>query len=408
MRDATDQPARLIRLAILDDNPFVRLPSGEIRPRAATFHRFAEAVVAAGPFAAAAYLIPVADGDGALSPGLPPVDPSRLRIVATAPFDGIAGYLRRWPSLVRHNWPLVRSAVVEADLVWIKAPASNGPLAAVAARRRRIPYFTWVAGSAHAVVRGQRRGMFTRPVAIGVATAYDAVAGILARTGPAVHLDDQLFTSLVTADEVATTRRRLEEHPGRGDSSEVRLVWAGRMVADKGIDDLLRAIRILRDRDVAASVILIGDGPEREALTMDATQLGVAKWVDWAGYLSDRAVYLEGLRGADLFVLPSRAEGVPKVVVDAMAAGLPVIATRVGNLPRILDHGRLGRLVDPDDPGGLAAAVESLAADHTERERLSELGLEFAARHTIEDQARRLVDWLRASFPRLPWPEVAT
>jgi hypothetical protein len=152
--------ARPIRLAILDDNPFVRRPGGEIHPKAALFHRFAEAVVAAGPFEPATYLIPVADApaDGR-PPPLGPVDQARLRVVPTLPFDGIAGYLRRGPTLARRNWPIVRDAIRPVDLVWIKTPASNALLAALAARRAHRPFFTWVAGSARAVVGGQRRGV---------------------------------------------------------------------------------------------------------------------------------------------------------------------------------------------------------------------------------------------------------
>jgi len=151
---------RRIRLAILDDSPFLRFADGRVGPKAATFHRFAEAVVAMGGFERAAYLVPVEAAGPGNERGDEPrslVDPGRLTVVATAPFDGIAGYVRHAPGLARRNWPVIRDAVDGADLVWIKAPASNALLALRAARRSHTPFFTWVAGSARAVVRGRDR-----------------------------------------------------------------------------------------------------------------------------------------------------------------------------------------------------------------------------------------------------------
>src|SRR4029077_10618750 len=85
----------------------------------------------------------------------------------TTQFDGIAGYVRVAPRLVRRNWPILRDAIRGADLLWIKAPASNAALAATAAQRAGVPRFTWVAGSAREVVRGQDRGLGKRLAAGG-------------------------------------------------------------------------------------------------------------------------------------------------------------------------------------------------------------------------------------------------
>ncbi len=391
---------RGIRLAIVDDNPFVRAADGTVHPRAATFHRFAEAVVAAGPFLQAAYLIPVATvAPGEAPPELQAVDEARLRVVPTRAFRGIAGYAARWPVMTAHNAPVVRQAVAGADLVWIKAPASNALLAAAICRIAGVPRFTYIAGSVSEVVAGGSRrgivGILARPLAAG----YDAATAALARTGPAVRLDGELFTSVVDEEEIGETERRgLVPRDGR-----LRIAWAGRLVADKGVDDLLLALRHLCDRGVDASVTVLGDGPARPDLEATARGLGVATGVDWRGFVADRAAYLDALRGHDLFVLSSRTEGVPKVVVDAMAAGVPIVATRVGAVAELLADGRFGRLVAPTDAAALADAIESLAGDEAERGRLRHEGLMFARAHTRAAQAQRLVDWMRATFPALPW-----
>jgi glycosyltransferase involved in cell wall biosynthesis len=402
-----DRAGRAIRLAILDDNPFVRLADGTIRPRAATFHRFAEAVVGAGPFDPAAYLVPVAD----LAPSEPEpdrsnIDPTRLRAVPTAPFDGVAGYLRHALPLSRANWPLIRRAVTGADLLWIKTPASNALLGWLAATRSHRPWFAWVAGSARAVVKGQHRRGLSAILAAGAATGYDGVSALLERSGPTIRLDDAMFSSVVTMADIEATRARPRDH-NRATDRPFRLAWAGRIVPDKGLDDLLVALAILRGEGLPATLDVIGDGPDVERLTDVAATRSLDGAIRWAGYVSDHDRYFELLRDADLFVLPSRAEGVPKVVVEAMAAGLAVVASNVGAIPRLLEGGRLGRLVPANDPRSVADAVRSLADDEDGRRRLRDAGLEFASTHTADAQARRLVGWLRTTFPALPWQSEA-
>jgi glycosyltransferase involved in cell wall biosynthesis len=86
-----------------------------------------------------------------------------------------------------------------------------------------------------------------------------------------------------------------------------------------------------------------------------------------------------------------------------MAAGLPIVATDVGAVSALLDHGRLGRLVPSGAPAELVAALIALDDDPAARRDLAEAGLAFAAAHTMEAQAARLVAWLQSTFPGLPW-----
>jgi glycosyltransferase involved in cell wall biosynthesis len=122
----------------------------------------------------------------------------------------------------------------------------------------------------------------------------------------------------------------------------------------------------------------------------------------WHGHLDDRTAYLDALGAADLFVFPSPAEGFPKVILDAAAAGLPILASPVGALAELAAMGLLVP-VAPGDPNALAAAVAALGSDARRAARLRALGLRFAARHTRPAEAERLVGRLRARYPLLPW-----
>ena len=145
-----------IDLAVLDDGQFVRTYSGSIHPVAATFHRFVEAVARSGHFGHVRYVVPVRslriwEDD----PRLPAVDQDVLEVVPTAPFGGIADYLVRSPYLTMRNWRPINRAVADSDLVWLRLPASNAPIALLAARRQGVPHFGWVAGSVGDVARAQ-------------------------------------------------------------------------------------------------------------------------------------------------------------------------------------------------------------------------------------------------------------
>jgi glycosyltransferase involved in cell wall biosynthesis len=183
-----------------------------------------------------------------------------------------------------------------------------------------------------------------------------------------------------------------------------RIAWAGRMAPEKGLATLLRAVTLLvaTGRDVRLS--LIGDGPERPRLEAQARTLGITDSISWEGYVGERERFVAMLRESDLFVLPSLTEGVPKVLLEAMACGLPVVASAVGGIPALLDDGDRGRLLRAGDEIDLAAAIRSVLEDPSVARTFRERGVAWAAGHTAQRQAERMVDWMRATFPALPWP----
>ena len=123
----------------------------------------------------------------------------------------------------------------------------------------------------------------------------------------------------------------------------------------KGMEVLLEAARAV----VRATFLIIGDGPMRAEWTALAERHGVGDRVQWAGHCRDVGARLAG---CDLFVHPSFDDAFPTVLLEAMAAGLPVVASRVGGIPEIVEDGVTGRLVPPGDAGRLAAAINEVLA----------------------------------------------
>jgi glycosyltransferase involved in cell wall biosynthesis len=197
---------------------------------------------------------------------------------------------------------------------------------------------------------------------------------------------------------VAEAKRRLGLSPGR-----LLVGAAGRLSAEKGFDLLIRAVdRLLRD-GLDAELILVGEGGERAALEALVGELGLGDRVRLLGYRPDLPVWFEAMDG---FALSSLREGLPNVLLEAMALETPVVATRIAGVPRLVRHGENGLLVGPGSVDELAEALGRLLRDAGLRRRLAragrrtvEEGYSFAARM---DKLRALYDHLLGRDGRTP------
>ena len=147
--------------------------------------------------------------------------------------------------------------------------------------------------------------------------------------------------------------------------------WIGRMTAVKRTDDILVAFKRLRDDGVDACLCLVGDGPDRPHLEQRAHELGVIRDTLFLGYQEDVSPFYAAF---DALILPSGNEGTPVSAIEALAAGRPVVATRVGGVPDVVRDGEDGFLVDAGATDDLAERLERLARDPELRKRMGEAG----------------------------------
>jgi glycosyltransferase involved in cell wall biosynthesis len=210
-------------------------------------------------------------------------------------------------------------------------------------------------------------------VSLGVAPKQKFV---VVRLG--VGLDERLETS----EEARADTRRLVGVTG--DSFVVG--WVGRMTGVKRLEDVLRGFRALLATHDDAYLCLVGDGPDRARMERLAHELGIMRRCLFVGYQDDVGRFYEAF---DVLVLPSANEGTPVSVIESLAAGRPVVATRVGGLPDVVEDGVDGFLVDVGDVEAIGVGLSELANDEDRRRTMADAGRNrMRERYAVE----RLVD----------------
>ncbi len=179
-----------------------------------------------------------------------------------------------------------------------------------------------------------------------------------------------------------------------GDRTGTNLLFVGRLAAVKGVPILLDAFAKSRTAQPDLTLTFIGDGPDRAQLETRVTEKGLGDAVTFLGYQSQSAV-AEVLTKTDALVLPSFAEGVPVVLMEALAAQTPVIATQVGGVSELVRSGENGVLVPPGDTDALADAIVALMGDADLRARMGNAGRKLVEREfDIASEGARLAGLL--------------
>ncbi|MDQ1443597.1 MAG: hypothetical protein QOI20_61 [Acidimicrobiaceae bacterium] len=296
-----------------------------------------------------------------------------LSVVSLGDWTGAAAFLRLLPSVDRR----LRAELEHGDATVVIAP---GQLATLAARRLRAqgrpygaevigdPAFSFEGGSGPPLVGLMLRWAWPRDlrrlVAGASAVAYVTASTLQAKYPPPPDAFTTHYSSIDLPDEAFATEARtfgglggLGGRPVRA----VRLVTVAALAQPyKGVDTLITAVARCRAAGVDVVLTVVGEGRLRPALEAHARAEGVADVVAFAGQLPAGPAVRAALDEADVFVLASTTEGLPRVVIEAMARGLPCVATAVGGIPELLPP---DALVRPGDPDALAARLTAVVGD---------------------------------------------
>lgn len=198
---------------------------------------------------------------------------------------------------------------------------------------------------------------------------------------------------------VVTSTLREEDYYLRQDCCSadlLRLLYVGRLKAGKGLDYLIKAVKILRSHGLNVELDLVGDGDLGEPLIELAQQMSIPEHVHFRGFAVMGQQLNDYYNTADIFVMPSLSEGSPKAVLEALGHSLPVIATATGNIPKMLNQGNRGILVPQRDPNAIAESVMRLINDSVFRQVCIREGYSYARQHSVESFIAQMAEKARS------------
>jgi glycosyltransferase involved in cell wall biosynthesis len=313
-----------------------------------------------------------------------------VNVIALPNYHGIWEFAREYPLIRKlvHRCVSPPHAIclslpcVIADVIWRSLPPARPFAVGVCGD----PYDLYAPNASKHPLRPLFRWYFSRLVRLQCSNAcactyvtknalqrrYPCKQGSFCSNYSSIHLPREAI-----AEQPLTCVKR---------SGQFHLVYVGTLETwYKGCDTLLSAVSLCRQAGIDVRLTLIGDGRVRPAAEMLSEKLGIASHVRFMGQLPFSAAVRAELDSADLFVLPSRTEGLPKALIEAMARGLPCIATCVGGIPELLSS---ADLAPPDDPKALSARISEVLADPERRLAMSARNL-IAAREYCSDVLRQ-------------------
>lgn len=382
-------------LGIVYHMPFWQTPDGGVWEVEGSFARYVDSL--APYFDEVLLAVPVFR--------VPPRSGTRVRAanVRLAPlpyFPGPRQFYPRLPAIRRR----LRRFVAACDVVHLRIPSPAAIFAFRIARRRRRPVFALIVGDYQALLphlpyRGMKRALFRAYVAFEERAVAQIVRGSLAfANGAALRRKHERDGAVF---ETKTTTLHASDIAARTDTcqaSPIRLLTVSRIDPRKNLRVVPQAVAALRAAGIDARADIVGPPigllgeRERDGIVDEARGLGIAAHVILRGALPLDQLMSE-YREYDLFVLPTGpGEGIPRVLLEAMAAGLPVVTTRVAGIGSLIVDGQNGLLLDVPTGAAVGAAAQEVIEQPELRQRLIRGGYETARAHTLEAQAASMMD----------------
>lgn len=316
-----------------------------------------------------------------------PIDEYQLRSknIAIIPIPEIE-HQRRLVRSMRKLWGVLSSAwqlsfvIWQCDVIHPRLPSPIGMVGTVAAKVTRKPLFVYIAGDREDLMR--QHGAYMRPLAWATQRLLQAlVKNTLTFTAGPLLAEKfggpnesviAVIPAVIEPELVVETSTALK----RAEKQVKNILFVGSVGKAKGVDVLLRSIRDLKRQGKDVHLRLIGKTTDGgKWLEHQIRSLGLHESVTYVPHMAwDRVIY--EYDKSDIFVLPSLAEGMPNVIVEAMARGVPVIASSVGGVPWIIQHGQNGLLVAPGSSSDLTQALLTVIEDQELRCKLALGGVE--------------------------------
>lgn len=336
------------------------------------------------------------------------LDPIKTEVCALPFYENLYALGKVGLSVIPETFRILARESETWDLVWLCVPNPLALLYVYLCKRKQIPFFMMVRGNLVRDVRYRSRGL-TGIAARAAAGFLQNRFQALARRHITFAIGEEMYRQYKKADTSPVFRGICSLISER--DVELSRVLRGtidpkprkpvllsvlRLEPEKGGQYLIEAVRLLvEDKRLEFELHLVGSGRMENALRSQVSRMGLEAYIHFHGYVPFGAELLALYRSASAFILPSLTEGVPQVLIEAMACGVPVIATKVGGVPQLLKDEVNGLLVEPAQPAQICHAVFRLLDDEPLRRRLVENGFQTSFKHTLENERNRILTVLK-------------
>ncbi|MCK4341671.1 MAG: glycosyltransferase [Phycisphaerae bacterium] len=388
----------LPRTLLLLDEPFMESQGTYYCPAGSTLWRFA--VKFAEHCESFTFYVPLERNTA--EPQGPVAHVNRFRVVGRPYYEAIKDYYRHLPRTQRKLKEQARQLVAEHDLIIFRVPAPAAKYSVREATQMGKPLVMLVAGDvtkqsrwvadrtgpiawagrlATGLLRRQEHEFARRCVFVG--TWGDELREVFLPDCPRVEV----------CQDPNITRAQLTHREDTCLQQPTRLVRVCRLLSSKGLEYLFEAIAKLIDSGKPIKLDLAGGGDDPayvQSLHDLAKKLGLADQITFHGTLAFGEKLFNLFRNADIHVISSLGEGLPRIIAEGRAFSLPTVATSVGGIPSVVHDGEDGLLVPPSDADALAVAIGRIIDDHELRRRIIARSWEIAQQSTAEYHAEKL------------------
>ncbi len=315
-------------------------------------------------------------------------------------YGGRLDFLRTLLSI----WRELLAVLHQVDWGLVIIPGYVGTLASILCQMHHFPIFQWVVGDWGRDVRVRRSNRLTGWLASAVwAPLLDRLMIHLTRNvltfyngyilyDQGKHYHFTRVSSSISEGDFYVRDSSPSPRPPH------RLLFVGRLSGEKGVSCLLEAFALLITEGEELELHIVGAGPLERDLRRQAQALSVPDRVHFHGFVPQGAALRQLYQESDVFILPSLQDQQPKVLMEAMSQSLPVIATKVGGIPTIIQNGENGLLVPSGRPEAIATAVRQLLSDDGLRQKLVREGLTHARAHTVEQETAQMMQLVVSHF----------
>jgi len=336
-----------------------------------------------------------------------------LQLTPLPYYENVGNLAKRSIQIIGPTVRTLNNALTDCDLLWIVGPHPLGWAAANAAKKQHCDAFYHIRGNILNDIKVRFTGM-KYYLAYGYAGYMHLVSIYLCHRIPtltvgkellelyrhgAFHIDT-MSPSLISSRVIEETRSLL--HGGANELSlPIQLLFVGRPEPEKGLTYLFEALNTFNnEQGLNIRLAIVGEAQrgskqKEHNLKKLAHANKIDHLIDWKGYVSYGDELLQIYRQSDIFILPSLAEGIPKVLYEAMATGLPIVSTNVGGIPAIVEHEVDGLLIDAASSAALCNAIMRLSNDHELRQRLISHALSKAEGFTMERSRDEVINKVR-------------